>query len=574
MQYIKQFARIVGVGIFAFWATGSLFSLTRAQDYTQQSVLFLLLYALIAWQMWSILDIRLWERPHRRVTAASLALALCFSAFTVVGDLLHKTESLAFTLKQAEYMAGMASLFFVILWRFLQWTSRNAEKPGASPSPRPILFWLLSLGLFLCWLPAFFAMFPGVMSPDSFMQMYQAVGYIPLADGHPVIHTWLVAACVQIGALLNIHVTTTPALYGLAQMLLMAAACAYATVTMLRMKAPPLFAGITYAFFALFPVNAVYSVTMWKDIPHAAVTLLLVACLLQWSQNPKRLFGSWARMIPATLLLFFFSTFRQNGLIAFVLFIPFFLWFFRGYWKRASLLCLSVFALLGIYRGSLSLLNVIPPQPGEALSVPMQLAARVVRDHRDTLPIEEEEILREIFPVDDLPRLYMPRLADPVKYHFNAGAFGRSPGRYMALFARLMRRYPGVAAESFLLGNYGYWYPAASYWVMWGGVPANDLNLSRRSILFSEEMFHSLEAAIRNTPGISMLLSIGIMMWMLLLAAAVCWVNRRKEWPPFVLLLGLWLTLLFMPVFAEYRYAYGLILCAPVCLSVMLGKTR
>jgi len=417
-------------------------------------------------------------------------------------------------------------------------------------------------------------MFPGVLTPDSFMQMYQAVGYIRLADGHPVIHTWLIAACVKIGALLNIHVTTTPALYNLAQMLLMAMACAYATVTMLRLKAPPLFAGVTYAFFALSPVNAIYSVTMWKDIPHAAVTLLLVTCLLQWTRDPKRLFGSWARMVPASFLLFFFSTFRQNGLIAFVLFVPFFLWYFRRYWKRALLLCLSVFALLGIYRGGLTLLNVKPPQPGEALSVPMQLAARVVRDHRDTLPIEEEVILREILPVDELPRLYVPGLADPVKYHFNAKAFAKDPGRYMALFARLIGRYPGVFAESFLLGNYGYWYPPASHWVIWGGVPANDLQLTRRSILFSDELFRSLEATIRNTPGLSMLLSIGIMVWMLVLAAAVCWVNRRKEWPPFVLLLGLWLTLLFMPVFAEYRYAYGLILCAPVCLSAMLGKTQ
>ena len=41
---------------------------------------------------------------------------------------------------------------------------------------------------------------------------------------------------------------------------------------------------------------------------------------------------------------------------------------------------------------------------------------------------------------------------------------------------------------------------------------------------------------------------------------------------PMMLLLGVWLTTLLSPVFAEYRYVYGLILCAPffLILSVSL----
>jgi len=133
LQYLKQVVRFVCVGIFAFWATVSVFSLAEASDYVSQSIPFVLVYALLAWQMWSLLDINLWERPLRRVTVAALALALCFSVFTIVGDLLHTSESLTFSLKQAELMGGMLPLLFVILWRFLHWSTRNVTTVRTAP---------------------------------------------------------------------------------------------------------------------------------------------------------------------------------------------------------------------------------------------------------------------------------------------------------------------------------------------------------------------------------------------------------------------------------------------------------
>jgi len=573
--------RALCAGAFAFLATNTLFSFAQAQEYVVQSLPFLLLFCLIAWQMWLFANEKLWERPHRRTTVAALALALCFSLLAAVGRPLHETGKLVFSWRQVVHMGGLASLLFVLLWRLLHWTTRrtvddNTRKESLqqpAPSSRPLLFCLLALGLLLCWLPAFLLLYPGVLSFDSIAQMHQVAGLVPLDDWHPVIHTWLIAACVKAGQFFGLHIMAATALYSLAQMLFMAAACAYAAVSMLRMGVRPLLVGIVYAFFMLFPVNAVYSVTMWKDIPHAGVTLLLVTCLLQWTRDPKALFDSWPRAAAAVLLLFLFSTLRHNALYAYVLFVPFFLWRFRGYWKRALLLCLSVFALIGVYRAGLSLLKVVPTQSVETLSVPLQFAARVVRDHRDTLPVGEEEILGEILPVDELHRIYNPKVADPVKEAFDRDTFAADPGRYAASFVRLAGRYPGVLAESFLLGNYGYWYPGTSgYWIIWYTIYGNDLGISRDSILFSAEPLRQLEIALREVPGVSMLFSIGIMVWMLALAAAICWVNRRGAWPVFALLLGLWLSLLFSPVFAEYRYAYALVLCAPVCLCAMMDN--
>ena len=75
-------------------------------------------------------------------------------------------------------------------------------------------------------------------------------------------------------------------------------------------------------------------------------------------------------------------------------------------------------------------------------------------------------------------------------------------------------------------------------------------------------------------PGVSMFFSIGAMIWAVALAAALLMYKRRQDLlPPFLPLLFLWLSLLGSSVFAEYRYAYGIIACAPVCMGAALAAT-
>ena len=74
----------------------------------------------------------------------------------------------------------------------------------------------------------------------------------------------------------------------------------------------------------------------------------------------------------------------------------------------------------------------------------------------------------------------------------------------------------------------------------------------------------------QRIPVISMLFSVGMYAWILLITVILC--ICRKQWemlPACMFLVGLWLTLLLSPV-VVYRYGYALGICIPVMLAVCL----
>ena len=73
----------------------------------------------------------------------------------------------------------------------------------------------------LCWMPAYLAYYPAICSYDMPIQLGQIVDHA-YNDHHPIIHTLLISAFLQIGKRLG-DVNSGIALYALMQMLLLAA---------------------------------------------------------------------------------------------------------------------------------------------------------------------------------------------------------------------------------------------------------------------------------------------------------------------------------------------------------------
>jgi len=316
---------------------------------------------------------------------------------------------------------------------------------------------------------------------------------------------------------------------------------------------------------------------MWKDVPHAAATLLLVVQWMDCAREPKAFFASFKRLAALVVTFFFFGTFRHNGFYICLLLLPLFPWLFRAHWKRALPVCLAAAALLGIYRGPV--LGAMNPERGdvsEFLSIPSQHIARIVATGSAELSREERDMIREVFPYDDLAALYNPTLADPVKHAINEEAFRADPGRYASLWLRLARRYPGILLESFLCNNYGYWYPESHFWVANYFMAYNSAGAVRHSIGIPDTwLFDWIRYGWSRAPGLSMFYSIGAMMWTVALAAALLAYKRRRDLlVPFLPLLFLWLSLLGSADFAGYRYAYGIIVCVPVCVGAAITAKK
>lgn len=517
------------------------------------------------------------KRAARAARVAAAVLSLC----AVVGREISATLSLSGIL-------GSFGSVLLFAWRVacLSWASSipsalffsRAGRCAPQPSvARPALsgwrlFTVIWISMLLCWLPYYLSFFPGSMSFDSTTQIEQALGSVPLSDAHPVMHTGLIALCVRIAALLGAP-SACVALYSSLQMLCLSAAFACACVSLARWGAPRWMLWASWAFFAIPPVHPSLGMMLWKDVPHAAVTLLLVVQWLDCARDPNAFFASRKRLAALGTAFFFFATFRHNGFYVCLLSVPFFLWCFRAHWKRALPLCLAVAALLGVYRGPV--LAALHPERGdvsEFLSIPAQHIARLVASQRAALSQDEQDTIRQVLPYDELAERYNPKLADPVKHALNEEAFRADPGRYASLWLRLVYRYPGALLESFLCNNYGYWYPESHFWVSNYFMEYNSVGAERHSIGIPDtQMFEWIRDFWSRMPGLSLFYSTGAMMWAVALAAALLAYKRRRDLlAPFLPLLLLWLSLLGSADFSGYRYAYGIIVCVPACMGAAL----
>ena len=414
MRTGKRFPRSLTIlaVVFAYGAADALCYLLDTQSMREQGPGWPLLFLLV------LLGYRYAAKTReRRAAGAALIASAVLSVCAVVGREISTSLGLGGILGSAGRVLlfvwrvlCVSSLFYIPLALFFSRAGRQDMVPQPPGARQPLsglgFFWAVWGGLLLCWLPYYLSFFPGSMSHDSTMQLEQALGTMPLSDAHPVMHTALIALCVRIAALLGAP-SACVALYSSLQMLCLSAAFAFACFRLSRWGAPRWVVWVSCAFFAIPPVHPSLGMMMWKDVPHAAATLMLVVQWMDCARNPKAFFASFKRLAVLVVTFFFFGTFRHNGFYICLMALPFFLWCYRAHWKRALAVCLAVTGLLALYRGPA--LNALNPGRGdvsEFLSIPSQHVARVVKFAHEELSEEDQRIIGEVLPYDDLAASY------------------------------------------------------------------------------------------------------------------------------------------------------------------------
>ena len=528
------------------------------------------------------------QAEDTRQDGAATVLGLVFSVFFVTARCLARSETLVEYFQSALGVfhfvfgvLGMAALFRALLLLLLQFVLSRDFSAQDSPKTRRwrgdtrsafLLLWGL---IFLCWLPYFFSAYPGILSVDSVNQLRMYAG-APLTNHHPLLHTALISLFAALGDAVG-NRTFGVALYSLAQMSILAAVFSYCLRYMARLSVPLFWRVGSLAYFALFPINSLYSVTMWKDILFGAASLMLCIQLFELLREPKKTLHSPRFLVSFTLLLLVFALMRNNGYYALLPFMPLMLLVLRRRVTRRALLSLglcfiTVILMVRVYHGPVfRTLEVQEGSVGEALSVPLQQIARTVKLHGNELSAQELAEINRFLPADELPALYKSHISDPIKARLDTAEFDRDKSGFIKLWLGLLTRFPGCYVDSFLYGSYGYWSTDVHYWIYAVGLRSNDLGVARPESMGAAQRFGWVERVLVSTPLLSMLFSIGFYVWLLLIAAALLLLKRRGTLLlPLALLAFLWLTVAASPVFGEYRYAYGIIVCAPLFLGVAL----
>ena len=418
----------------------------------------------------------------------------------------------------------------------------------------------------------FFALYPGVLTTDSYATVGQSLGQLPYDNIMPFWHTVTVQPFLRLGLTLFGDINAAVALYHCAQILLMAACFGFVLVTLYQIGVPVLAMAAVYAMYAFMPYNIVYSVTLWKDIPFAGAAVIFVTAFYRLLKQVGK--SGLLNGVLFVLGAFGFSLWRTNGWYAFLVTVLVMLFLMGKSYKKLLLMMTVVLILCGILIGpALDALDVGETNFVEAFAVPMQQIARVIANGRE-LTESESALLSEIFWLDRVAELYNPQTVDPIK--FETFRYDKVPyilenaGAYLKCYLGLGARYPGDFLKAWVEETKGYWNGGYFFWTYTLKLGENSYGIYQTP---GENLIARLFAAafryIEKPAFLQFTVSIGLYVWGLVGCCVLNCLRRRKEFlltiPLLVLMAGLWLG---TPVFAEFRYAYPLILSLPMILCV------
>jgi hypothetical protein len=252
--------------------------------------------------------------------------------------------------------------------------------------------WLLyAAPMLLTWGFTLLVFWPGIMSNDSVALWAQNLSG-EYSDWQSALYALGLAGLMKIWY--------SPALVAILQILMLSILTAWGLKTLEDFGAPKLPLWIVSFLYALSPINNIFVITLWRDIPYAMavmyLTILLMKVFLSKGETLNGLDWLWLGISG-----FFIAILRENGIpVAFLVLLVLPL-IYRKYWKRLSgslLICLLLFVFV---KGPVyTWLNVDRTKSGQSnLILLHHIAAHI--NAGTPLKADEEEYLNSFLPIDD-----------------------------------------------------------------------------------------------------------------------------------------------------------------------------
>ena len=516
------------------------------------------------------------NRKGGKSRPALWCLAGLFSVAVVLGNHeIYEPASLQNRLNIVMDLLGGFCVGYQILFCMLRRLPLRRDT-GERKHPQWV-FWGVFAAVALIDLGFLLARYPGILTRDSITTVSQAV-FGSYDNTMPYYHTRLVGLFVKLGLALSGDINVGVALFHGFQIGLLATAFACVIATLYQIGVPGWALGLVCFVYALLPYNIVYGVTLWKDVPFGASALLLAAACYRLVKNVGRA-RKWD-YAALTLGTTGMALMRTNGWVALLIAAVLLAVVLRKQNRLLVKVLLAVLVLSWVMIGPvLKSMNVPGTDPVEAFAVPMQQIARVVANGRE-LTQEQQELLGEVFLMDKLGEVYDPQTVDPVKYetfrYDQVDHIRQNASRYLKLYASIGLRYPGDYLKAWIDETRGYWNGGYSYWIYTLQTEENILGIIQpEGANLLARLYGAWFRFAEKPTALQPLYSIGLQVWILIACCALCGLQGRKQWliavPALVLTLGLWLG---TPVYAEFRYAYPMMLCAPLVLMTTLFEPK
>lgn len=432
---------------------------------------------------------------------------------------------------------------------------------------------------FLSFLPAFLGGYPGIFAADAPNQIgWTFSGW--LTAHHPLLHTGILCGIFSLTRALGLPDHTAAAAYTLLQMAALSGIFAGIVRFLRREKAPAWLLSVTVCFLAFFPFHAMMAVYTTKDTLFSGIFVLCVIRMYDMYTKPEKALSGWRSIGSGAFCFVLLFLFRNNGFHTLFLCVPFLLFFLRPYWKKLLLLSAGLLLVYQIYQGPfLRLIGAEPGNAREAYSIVMQTLGRTYAAGGDIRP-EEMETIRPVMDEEALS-LYTPNLSDPIKNQFHTDAFEEEKTAFLKTWLTVGWRNKKIYIDAFLNTTAAFWYPGTSEeYLEFVCFDIEQENPSYPHVQMTPLIpaFHRYYTAVgtdtvfRWIPVLRELLSMGFYFWLMTYAAL--YVFYRKYYRRLLWMLPLWtyMATSFLGPAALLRYAYPVMLSAPLLLFFIIKK--
>ncbi len=527
----------------------------------------------------------------RKLKIFSGAFGIIIGTFYTIGLSFEKMGTLSWTIENRRYLINYINHYFsysVLYYCFAYLTYQFIRKKStASVNDRVIVFSLKRVFLYwviliLAYVPWYLYCYPGVVTNDSKDQLRMALFLMPQSDHHPYFLTLLIRGILFVVNQITESVQIGVGVCSLLQMLFLTFVFSLTFERIRFYVSNRVILGIIFIWFAFYPVNSMYSVTLWKDILFSACLLSLLICLDFITEKDDIFFSSNKKCFFLFLILLMLPLSRHNGIaITFVMAIVLLVRYSR-YRRRLLMICCCSLMFYAIFQYLLlPVMNVKKVDSGLLLSVPCQQIARTLYYHNEEIPAENLEIIEKYFSDNQFWKMYRAKNADRVKDGFKNELFVMNPIKFIKQWFLLGVRYPVDYLEAFLNNNYGYWFPETNYWIIDYGVAkaAEEFGVYSAPIIklgIIDKIYNfQIDRQYNKIPVLSLLFKPGACWWVWVFCGIYCLYRNKNKIILLVPGFVLWMTLLLSPIYCEFRYTYGLFIGMPlIVVSALLSKER
>lgn len=531
------------------------------------SIYFLLLYGLIL-----LFFLKFNVKVDKKNKLFSLTLGIIITLAIVIGKIVNNAipinNQMIFSLKKIIYVLLECICLFPLTYRLLNnfyfyFNKLDLKSDNERKSYNKFFFcaWLF---IFVCYLPYFWRYYPGKLTIDSYLQL-QFIKDGVFTDIHPFIQTQFVGLFYNIGKILFHNENMAIAFYIIVQMIVMSCLFAYVCRFLYKRKINIKICLITILAYALLPMYTHYSITMWKDVMFGGCFILVLVSLLEFALNQNKIsLGQILIFVLGILMMMFF---RNNGVYIVLFMTPFIIFTFR---KRKIIFAPLMIGLIAIYfivKGPVySMIGVSSTNSVEAFSIPLQQIARVFALDKD---VDEQSLkyLNSIMDTTKIKENYTPYISDPIKNMTNRAVVENTKDELIKTWIRLLKRYPQIYVEAYLSQTVGYWSPDVDYWTT-----LNQENSTNMPKILCKVIDIT---ASKRLPFANLFWSIGLGFTVTLLSYTLTLYKKDKIGIAYIPFLGLWITMMLAsPVYAEFRYVYGLFTGLPIIMLIPFLKYK